>query len=328
MTRRKKTHSGFTLVELLVVIGIIAVLISVLLPALNSARQQANLVACQSNLKQIGMLLQTYAAENKGYLPYGEVNVVPTVTGFGARSFRTPPGGEWTWWDTISIMSHKQRSPSYPNQAASYLGILRDKDVVDSSTIGRGPGRYGVAHYMGHMRAMIVVDQYSSKPWPIDPSYGSPPSKEDWYPLCKLKSVRPASSVMIVWDGPVLVASSNYLGFGGTRPTSLALDNWAGVYSAGSHGYLRPPADPYWESEGGNSYAMPVFTGPAENRADPRTPSQQKLYNTDSTDSSLWDRSMRFRHMKNTTGNFLFGDGHVESRKAGTITVKEICMGQ
>jgi len=80
-----RKRAGFTLVELLVVIGIIAVLISLLLPALNKARQSANDLTCLSTLRQFQMASQIYSEINHGfYIPIlPEIAVAPTPS---------------TWW--------------------------------------------------------------------------------------------------------------------------------------------------------------------------------------------------------------------------------------
>src|SRR5271168_264753 len=81
LRRPRFTTRAFTLVELLVVIGIIAVLISLLLPALNKARAQANTLKCLSNLRQLGMGLVDYTTANNGWIiPSFNLPLTPGTT--------------------------------------------------------------------------------------------------------------------------------------------------------------------------------------------------------------------------------------------------------
>lgn len=69
MRESRQSVRGFTLVELLVVIGIIALLISILLPALGKAREQANAARCAANMRTAVQALHLYTTDNKGWLP-------------------------------------------------------------------------------------------------------------------------------------------------------------------------------------------------------------------------------------------------------------------
>lgn len=97
---------GFTLVELLVVIGIIALLIAMLLPALNKARRAASTVKCASNMRQIAMGMLAYANDNKGKL-------MPTRIQAGGVSAIYPEG--WFWPNELVRLKYTLA----PNQFAA-----------------------------------------------------------------------------------------------------------------------------------------------------------------------------------------------------------------
>src|SRR5439155_25298558 len=85
MKRRftSKLGKGFTLVELLVVIGIIAVLLSILLPTLGKVRRQAYTLQCASNMRQLSMAMLMYIGDNKGRFPAAEFSTIAGVYPYG-----------------------------------------------------------------------------------------------------------------------------------------------------------------------------------------------------------------------------------------------------
>jgi prepilin-type N-terminal cleavage/methylation domain-containing protein len=122
MKRQRK--AGFTLVELLVVIGIIALLISILLPSLNRARETANRAKCANNLRQIGLALKLYANDNRTAFPRAQYQSGASVTPtWGTGNGATDPFST-TWFSTGT-------PPGRNNDvtAALYL-LLRTQDIT------------------------------------------------------------------------------------------------------------------------------------------------------------------------------------------------------
>lgn len=162
----KLQKKNFTLIELLVVIAIIAILASMMLPALNKARDKAKSINCVNNLKQIGMATFLYAADNKDFIP------IPSTAKGSYGSYYaykvTPPsllliGGYFnTKGTTWSELERYFKCPSdQTNYTRTYLSYMYFWMVTpfNSSWSGLERARIGT-HKPGHF---IWMDQFPYK---------------------------------------------------------------------------------------------------------------------------------------------------------------------
>ena len=312
---------GFTLVELLVVIGIIALLISILLPSLNRARAEANLIKCESNLRNIGNLLNIYVSENKGYAPYGEVDKdIFTNTIYSYSGDPTQGPGRWHWPDTLSLYTNKARSnvAGFTHNPLFYSGIFRDTDTVDS------PGAtYGYTDatedYAGNLRIFANINDYSIDPDPKGGIY--PGSTSPQANIYKIATIHQSAQTLIVWCGAQDMSNPN----ASCDPVPPELDGYRRAF----HTFMEYPSSDASDT-GPGGYSDYAARANIDNQNDPAQTTNSAL----KVDNRDYDHNIngyntvaiRFRHIRNTTGNFLAADGHVESRKLGNLIRQEICV--
>lgn len=114
---RRSGGGGFTLPELLVVIGLIATLVAILLPVLSKAREAANQVKCMSNLRQLSAAFMMYANNNRGSFPGAALGE------FGASVLPSP--ADWIYWQSGRDINQSAIAPYLGARGGTLRSVLR-----------------------------------------------------------------------------------------------------------------------------------------------------------------------------------------------------------
>lgn len=289
-------NRGFTLVELLVVIGIIALLISILLPALNRARASANNVKCLSNLRSIGQAVVIYAGQNQGTLPYGDWDGENGRVDGVMRTLYPPTStSDWmtlligqvltksggiAWGDTININTRGAQA-----LFACPSGIPIESNLQNSRTL----------NYGAHPRLMPILDMADQSPYRRTPLLQP-------YKIAKIKR---SAEIILIFDAVQdfsTKSGSSHAAAAGLDADALVL-NMTTAPGTPWHkiNHLLDDGSPNSPS-GGSWWDQPVFAPNGD------------FYAGMQLQGALM-ANLRWRHLKNDGANFVFADGHAEGRR-------------
>jgi len=182
-----RSRKAFTLIELLVVVAIITVLISILLPALSAARQQAQAVKCLTNLRSLGQGIAIYAHSFKDRLPGGRLPKIDNCNTYadivGGRKYRPT---------FVALMSESVGAPPFEDPKACATDVDKFGQMGDRQDYSYGVyvcptvadwtdernAAYGYNYqFLGNSRLFDTSDQNSYKNWPVSMSRVTQPSR-------------------------------------------------------------------------------------------------------------------------------------------------------
>jgi prepilin-type N-terminal cleavage/methylation domain-containing protein len=269
---------AFTLVELLVVIGIIAILIAILLPTLSRAKSQANSVACLANLRSSGQAIEIYVGQNKGVLPYGywDGRGVPDGLNQGSSNL----SADWALLLMSSALG--KGGNTYGAQEGSDKTKIQNAFACPSASLESSSPIGSIdrkLHYSSHPRLMPNLDDYDMSKSPPRPLL------KPW----KIAKVRRSAEIVLIFDGAQIFNSNN----GNAFAVGNGLDQ-DGLYRGDT---TQGRSWNYLFTKPGLDTSIAVFTP-----------------NKDAQVGGAGVASIRWRH-GNDLANFVFADYHAESRR-------------
>ena len=293
---RFRAAAAFTLIELLVVISIIAILISILLPALAKARELANRAVCMANIRGIIQAMVTYAQSNNGTLPALNLSDVtngysngPNVLGVWTTGLTAPEVVQL--WYKDGMVSNTGTAYAYPLFSEWDL-VLQGYTtpasfVCPSDPIAAGPSpEYatsgaGVVSWMSTFEQPGATngaaydvsgqgDSYSvAFPWPFDnPYFGTLPGR--WWTTDGVNTLVPLVSDMAPVDDAFGDTTETYLRITTTLPTANTFGPY--IYNSGNHAgdgqnvgfgddHVTWETSPYVGENGDNIFTYTTATG-------------------------------------------------------------------